>query len=1467
LSRDAPEADGMSRSVPLSLFFALLFSGATPMLRAQTTVVFQSGVSGGAYALTRSCAVRNNTALTNATVVESAVLEVGTTVTQASGHVLVDFPLVIGPAAGQIPPGATIVSAKLKLWCSAAGGGSGTARTITCRTMTDFDRQGAWFEPATDSPTTQSSSVGVSWLRRDGRPTALRTWAATTTTAPTFIDTTLGLLYPTFVSSINVVPNGAGGAFALNQFHEWNVKAAVEIWAQGFPAQGFKLETSGGPVTYASDDEANATLRPKLEVVYNAPAPGAPVFNRSPRTTGVLPASPAITQGSDLLLTLTAIDDDGTTPELVITNRPANGELVGVMPFLTYRPRPDFVGVDSFTFAARDAFSISYPETIAITVTPGPGVVSQVFQEGVAPGGSSTAGETRSCAIRWNATSHAAFEDVTFRLLKDSRAGFLDYPNLFGAGAGSIPLGSQILSARLELRANNINGLGVPRRLSAHRITDPLARGTTWFEPTTTQVDPTGGDFQGVSYVYPDARTAQTQTPPAWWTPGGDPHPYDVATSDVTAADVNGVWKAFDVTAAVAAWSSGAPNYGWTLRSDDVVNSTYFDADDAVDPATRPRLIVAYRPPGAALGMSEPPHAAAGPDQTVYSGQTVRLDGSLTTHPAAAPIFPVWIQTGGPPVVLQPAPHDPPGTPGAASLRPRFVAPTAPPGGTVALDFVLAAGAVGQFALDAVRITVKPPPAGGVISSPTVDAGPDVSLVELSFGGVTASVTGGVGPFLYRWTKVDGPPMALTGALTSTVTFQTPAVGPANARVLLDLEVTDLGVPGEISVVHDEIEIFVVNAPNAVPIANPGPTRTIAPGEWTVLDATASTDGDQHPLTYTWTFVGPASSPQDLSQYVPQGTAAAGKTPWRAPAVAAQTVFTFQLAAFDGADTGTATLAITVRPPPPSFAGNPVSLAPYRAELSAAEARHLLRRLGRGRHPEDVAAVVAQSQAPGQGLSAIVDAAFAVVPTPGVQDEAMNYAPPIVSPSAGIPAYNQPFDPYPSLTTSQIHAHWLTHAFRSPNALLERTVRVIHGHLAASVRNLPDGKRHWSLLHADMFRHGVFVPGTTNLEPGTSVFGNWRQILLFFARDPITLSFIDGFDNLRFAPNENFAREFFELHALGIFDENGVAIYGENDVKEAARAFTGWRPVCYVLDPTRPGSCEPSFSLPFHDSGTKVILGSAATNFDDAAVVDRALDYDGGDNAARRLAKVLLQAFVTATPSPALVGQTANVILANNWEMAPVLAAILKSEAMFSPAARKAVVKTPVDLALDAAKLLRTPLQTRDLFFGSSLYNHLRTLQHFLGDPIDVNGWPKDLEWADDFMSIRRSELVRRLVLFSRTPTAPVAAAPGVFPDYPGIAPNPTSLDAFLPPPFARRADETLRTLCEHFDVELKESAGAGGSTSEFQLAKTLLDTLPIGDAASCPTTAPFDGDCPAHKDRLWSVILLLLEHPEFSAL
>src|SRR5262249_47772269 len=99
--------------------------------------------------------------------------------------------------------------------------------------------------------------------------------------------------------------------------------------------------------------------------------------------------------------------------------------------------------------------------------------------------------------------------------------------------------------------------------------------------------------------------------------------------------------------------------------------------------------------------------------------------------------------------------------------------------------------------------------------------------------------------------------------------------------------------------------------------------------------------------------------------------------------------------------------------------------------------------------------------------------------------------------------------------------------------------------------------------------------------------GNFRSLLLDVSRDPAMLIWLDGRGNRKGAPNENYAREVMELFTLGI------GHYGEPDVKEVARAFTGWglREQQFFFDPKQ------------HDDGEKEILGKKG-NFDGTDVVD-----------------------------------------------------------------------------------------------------------------------------------------------------------------------------------------------------------------------------------------------------------------------
>src|SRR5437867_10231155 len=129
--------------------------------------------------------------------------------------------------------------------------------------------------------------------------------------------------------------------------------------------------------------------------------------------------------------------------------------------------------------------------------------------------------------------------------------------------------------------------------------------------------------------------------------------------------------------------------------------------------------------------------------------------------------------------------------------------------------------------------------------------------------------------------------------------------------------------------------------------------------------------------------------------------------------------------------------------------------------------------------------------------------------------------------------------------------------------LEEKMALFWHGHFAVNEAKIRDYRK--SLGQLQLFE-----------KYGT---GNFRDLLIAVAQDPAMLSFLDAGVNVKGAPNENFAREIMELFTMG------VGNYGEKDVREGARAFTGWYfdNLTFKVDPAK------------HDAGPKTFLGRTGT--------------------------------------------------------------------------------------------------------------------------------------------------------------------------------------------------------------------------------------------------------------------------------
>jgi uncharacterized protein (DUF1800 family) len=350
---------------------------------------------------------------------------------------------------------------------------------------------------------------------------------------------------------------------------------------------------------------------------------------------------------------------------------------------------------------------------------------------------------------------------------------------------------------------------------------------------------------------------------------------------------------------------------------------------------------------------------------------------------------------------------------------------------------------------------------------------------------------------------------------------------------------------------------------------------------------------------------------------------------------------------------------------------------PRPGDWDRAAAAHLLRRAGFGATPEEL------EQALDSGWEATLARLFEERVDPALEES--------IRPLLGTE------DP------GWLQAWWLALMLSGGAPLRERMVLVWHDHFACSNDKVNDPR----LMHRqnELFRRGGL--------------GDFRQLLHGLAHDPAMLVFLDGNTNLRGHPNENFARELFELFALGL------GHYTERDVQEAARAFSGWgsEGCAFVVRPEQ------------HDDGQKTILGQSGP-FDGDDVVELVLAQPA---CARHVARVLLQAFVAPAPESAWIEALAGILVASGWHVGRALEALLSSELFFSGRARRSRIAGPVELLCVAARTLGASVPPR---LCAQLANDMGQA---LFRPPSVKGWDGGRAWINAGSWIARHNALVRL--------------------------------------------------------------------------------------------------------------------------
>jgi len=284
------------------------------------------------------------------------------------------------------------------------------------------------------------------------------------------------------------------------------------------------------------------------------------------------------------------------------------------------------------------------------------------------------------------------------------------------------------------------------------------------------------------------------------------------------------------------------------------------------------------------------------------------------------------------------------------------------------------------------------------------------------------------------------------------------------------------------------------------------------------------------------------------------------------------------------------------------------------------------------------------------------------------------------------------------LETDRVAYWWANRMLNSPRPLQEKAALFWHGHFATNEDKVRDYRK--MLRQLELFQ--------------SQGLGDFRTLLIGVAQDPAMLQFLDAGVNVKGAPNENFAREIMELFTMG------VGNYTEHDIREAARAFTGWNfeGLEFRVHPEQ------------HDDGVKEVLG-ASGNFDGVDVIDVILEQPATQ---AFIAGKLYRFFVRDTLSPELQQVLGERLKADHYAVAPFLEMLFLSKDFYAHETIASRIKSPVELLVSTYRKLGL-----DSIPGAPDFNLVtEALGQRLMHPPTVAGWAQGRSWITPGLLLER---------------------------------------------------------------------------------------------------------------------------------
>src|ERR1700674_2606075 len=305
----------------------------------------------------------------------------------------------------------------------------------------------------------------------------------------------------------------------------------------------------------------------------------------------------------------------------------------------------------------------------------------------------------------------------------------------------------------------------------------------------------------------------------------------------------------------------------------------------------------------------------------------------------------------------------------------------------------------------------------------------------------------------------------------------------------------------------------------------------------------------------------------------------------------------------------------------------------------------------------------------------------------------------------------------------QLQQWWVDHLLSTPTPFAERMTLFWHGHFTSDYRKAAD--------HTFMYWQ--------NLTWRRMALTDLRGMLMQVTTDPAMLLYLDLATSTGKNPNENYSRELMELFTMG------AGTFSEEDVRQGARALAGWqepRPdsfatVTVANNVTRKYPVFTSqkagvFNVKRAYKGAVTFLGQSGS-IDTQGVIDRILAQP---STAPFIAAKVAQQFVSPQPDQGFVNRLAETFRRSKYDMKSLMHAVFTSNEFAAASSYRALLKTPTEFMVHAAKALGATAMSKVVVAAGS------GMGQSLFDPPDVNGWPTNAAWISSNTVIQRVNFV-----------------------------------------------------------------------------------------------------------------------------